>query len=185
MRRAMASPVVQHYNVVVIDTQGAVGELQKTAAMAADYMISPIKPDTLSAGEFSSGTLAMLDELNRLADFGETFQSGDLYALINAQERNNNARTLTTVIRQKFAGYRKVRVLDTVVPSAASYAAAATAQSPVHRYDRRLSVGNSAWHIMHRLVWELFPTLTDIYVDDVCADVGEDQSGVGESGEVS
>jgi chromosome partitioning related protein ParA len=36
MRRAMAGPLVQPYNVVVIDTQGAVGELQKTAAMAAD-----------------------------------------------------------------------------------------------------------------------------------------------------
>lgn len=170
LRRAMASPVVQPYNVVVIDTQGAVGELQKTAAMAADYMISPIKPDTLSAGEFSSGTLAMLDDLNRLADFGESFQSGDLFALINAQERNNNARALTTVIRQKFAGHKKVRVLETVVPSAAAYAAAATAQIPVHRHDRRLSIANCAWYVMHRLVWELFPTLNDIYVDDVCAD---------------
>jgi len=170
MRRAMAGPLVQPYNVVVIDTQGAVGELQKTAAMAADYMISPIKPDTLSAGEFSSGTLGMLDDLNRLADFGEKFRSGDLYALINAQERNNNARVLTTVIRQKFAGHRKVRVLDTVVPSAAAYAAAATAQRPVHRYDRRPTFANSAWHVMHQLVWELFPSLKDIYVDDVIAD---------------
>lgn len=98
LRRAMASPVVQPYNVVIIDTQGAVGELQKTAAMAADYMISPIKPDTLSAGEFSSGTLAMLDDLNRLADFGESFQSGDMFALINAQERNNNLRRRARVI---------------------------------------------------------------------------------------
>lgn len=163
MRRAMNSPLLETYDVVLIDTQGAVGELQKSAAMAADFMVSPVKPDALSAAEFATGTIAMLDDLNRLADFGETFRSGDLLALINAHERTVNARALATVLRQRFSDHRRVRVLDTVVPSAAAYAAAATARVPVHDFDRRRRFGNSAWNVMHRLAWELFPSLANVY----------------------
>ncbi|MBU9363472.1 ParA family protein [Burkholderia multivorans] len=163
MRRAMNSPLLETYDVVLIDTQGAVGELQKSAAMAADFMVSPVKPDALSATEFATGTITMLDDLNRLADFGETFRSGDLLALINAHERTVNARALATVLRQRFSDHRRVRVLDTVVPSAAAYAAAATARVPVHDFDRRRRFGNSAWNVMHRLAWELFPSLANVY----------------------
>ncbi|HDR9277857.1 TPA: ParA family protein [Burkholderia vietnamiensis] len=163
MRRAMRSPLLEPYDVVLIDTQGAVGELQKSAAMAADFMVSPVKPDALSAGEFVTGTIDMLDHLNRLADFGESFRSGDLLALINAHERTVNARVLAAVLRQRFANHRRVRVLDTVVPSAAAYAAAATARVPVHDFDRRRRFGNSAWNVMHRLAWELFPSLAHVY----------------------
>lgn len=163
MRRAMRSPLLENYDVVLIDTQGAVGELQKSAAMAADFMVSPVKPDALSAGEFATGTIAMLDGLNRLADFGESFRSGDLLALINAHERTVNARALAAVLRQRFAGHRKVRVLDTVVPSAAAYSAAATARVPVHDFDRRRRFANSAWNVMHCLAWELFPSMANVY----------------------
>ncbi|MDR8398423.1 ParA family protein [Paraburkholderia sp. USG1] len=164
LRRAMRSPVLEAYDIVLIDTQGAVGELQKSAAMAADFMISPVKPDALSAGEFATGTVAMLDELNRLADFGAPFRSGDLLVLINAHERTSNARALASVLRQRFSAHPKVSVLDTVVPSAAAYAAAATARVPVHDFDRRRRFENSAWNIMHRLAWELFPSLANVYV---------------------
>lgn len=163
MRRAMRSPLLESYDVVLIDTQGAVGELQKSAAMAADFMVSPVKPDPLSAGEFATGTIFMLDDLNRLADFGESFRSGDLLALINAHERTNNARALVTVLRQRFKGHPKVRVLNTVIPSAAAYAAAATARVPVHNFDRRRRFANSAWNVMHCLAWELFPSLANVY----------------------
>ncbi|WP_343671358.1 ParA family protein [Paraburkholderia heleia] len=181
LRRAMRSPLIEPYDVVLIDTQGAVGELQKSAAMAADFMVAPVKPDALSAGEFASGTIAMLDELNRLADFGESFRSGDLLALLNAHERTTNARALAAVMRQRFAGHAKVRVLDTVIPSAAVYAAAATARVPVHGFDRRWRFENCAWNVMHRLAWELFPSLANVYAgapphttaDSRTADIGE------------
>ena len=163
LRRAMRSPLIEPYDVVLIDTQGAVGELQKSAAMAADVMVSPVKPDALSAGEFATGTISMLDELNRLADFGESFRSGDLLTLINAHERTTNAKALAAVLRERFTGHPKVRVLRTVIPSAAAYAAAATARVPVHDFDRRRRFENSAWNVMHRLAWELFPSLANVY----------------------
>ncbi|MDH6152607.1 MULTISPECIES: ParA family protein [Paraburkholderia] len=178
LRRAMRSPLVDPYDVVLIDTQGAVGELQKSAAMAADVMVSPVKPDALSAGEFATGTIAMLDELNRLADFGESFRSGDLLALINAHERTTNARALAAVLRQRFSEHSKVHVLDTVIPSAAAYAAAATARVPVHDFDRRQRFGNSAWNVMHRLAWELFPSLANVYAGASQGWTGDTRTGV-------
>lgn len=163
LRRAMRSPLIEPYDVVLIDTQGAAGELQKSAAMAADVTVSPVKPDALNAGEFATCTIAMLDELNRLADFGESFRSGDLLTLINAHERTTNAWALATVLRERFTGHPKVRVLRTVIPYAAAYAAAATARVPVHDFDRRRQFDNSAWNVMHRIVWELFPSLANVY----------------------
>ncbi|MEM5455776.1 ParA family protein [Paraburkholderia phytofirmans] len=177
LRRAMRSPLVDPYDVVLIDTQGAVGELQKSAAMAADVMVSPVRPDALSAGEFATGTIAMLDELNRLADFGQSFRSGDLLALINAHERTTNARALAAVLRQRFVGREKVRVLDTVIPSAAAYAAAASARVPVHDFDRRRRFGNSAWNVMHGLAWELFPSLANVYAGAPQCSTGDTGTG--------
>ena len=168
MKRAMRSPFVQdNYDVVIIDTQGAVGELQKTAAMAADLMISPVNPSILSAREFASGTIAMLESLNRMADMSAEFRSGELVALIYAQERTNDARMISDIIRQDFRTSTRARVLETMIPSSTVYCAAATAQMPVHRYDRTSSNRVSAYEVMHQLVWELFPNLKGIYVDDI------------------
>ena len=119
----------------------------------------------LSAAEFADGTLRMMDSLNSLSDFGTDFRSGDLYVVISALERNNNARQVADQIRRSFAGHKQVKgILNTVVPHAAAYTAAATARVPVHQYDRR-KVDKAPWDVMHRLAWELFPALSGIYVD--------------------
>ena len=69
LKRAVRQPIVRdNYDIVIIDTQGATGELQRTAAMAADIMISPIKPDLMNYSEFLSGTLDMMQQLNAMAD---------------------------------------------------------------------------------------------------------------------
>jgi chromosome partitioning related protein ParA len=174
LRRAMrTSLILERYNVVLIDTQGAAGRLQNTAAMAADFMISPIKPDMLSASEFATGTLNMLTELNRMADISPELHSGDLYAVINDHERTTNSRDITSSIRLQFAGHKKVRVLATQIPHAAAYPAAMTQQRPVHAHGRNREP-NSAWATMHRLAWELFPELNEIYVDEVDASPVDD-----------
>lgn len=167
LKRAMRSPfVIDNYDVVIIDTQGAVGELQKTAAMAADLMISPVNPSILSAREFASGTIAMLDSLNRMADMSAEFKSGELVALIYAEDRTNNARMISDVIRQEFRTSPRVRVLDTVVPKSTVFEAAATAQIPVHRHDKATANLTSARDVMHQLVWELFPNFKGMYASE-------------------
>lgn len=169
MKRAMHSPYVRDtYDVVVIDTQGAVGELQKTAAMAADIMISPINPTIISAREFASGTLAMLESLNRLADFSADFKSGDLYALIYGMDRSNDSKIIADQIRNDFRSMHKVRVMQTVVPQSAAYRTAATMSAPAYEIDRPPSKkAITAYDTLHHLIWELFPNLQDMHYEDV------------------
>lgn len=171
MRRAVASPYVrENYDVIVIDTQGAKGELQKTAAMAADIMISPVEPAILSAREFASGTMKMLEEINRLADFSQDFRSGDLYAVINGLDRSNDSRQIAEQIRASFRGDKRVRVMDTVIPTSTVYKAAATAQVAAFEQDwSNRSKPNSAYQILHQLLWELPFNLNGVYYDDVSA----------------
>ena len=50
------------YDVVLIDTQGAVGSLQDTGILAADLLISPLPPDSNSSREFQRGTLDIIEK---------------------------------------------------------------------------------------------------------------------------
>ncbi len=169
LKRAMRSPYVREtYDVVVIDTQGAVGQLQATAATAADILVSPINPTILSAREFASGTMAMLERLNRMADFNADLRTGDLYALIYGMDRTNDSKNIADRIRSDFRGNHKVRVLETVVPSAVSYRMAATMQLPAYEIDRPPSDKEvTAYDTLHELIWELFPNLKDAHFEDV------------------
>ncbi|MBI5900246.1 MAG: ParA family protein, partial [Rhodocyclales bacterium] len=64
LRSALQSPaVVDAYDCVLIDTQGAIGPLQDAAGLAADILVSPITPEILSAREFRDGTMELLDRL--------------------------------------------------------------------------------------------------------------------------
>jgi chromosome partitioning related protein ParA len=66
LARALNNPYVRdHYDFILIDTQGAVGPLQTAAAFAADTLISPLPPDTPSIREFRSGTLRVLQRLEQ------------------------------------------------------------------------------------------------------------------------
>lgn len=90
----------ENYDVVIIDTQGAVGPLQDAAAYAADLLISPIKPDVLSAREFLNGTQQMLSRLALGSRIG--LQIPSMKAVIYAMDRTRDAREITTEIRQAF-----------------------------------------------------------------------------------
>jgi chromosome partitioning related protein ParA len=165
LKRATRGALVRdNYHVVIIDTQGAVGELQKTAAMAADIMLSPVNPTILSVREFSTGTLAMLESLNRLSDVSSAFRSGDLYVLISGLERTNDSKLIADKIRRDFVNVPMVRVLQTVIPSSSVYKTAATMQSPAFELDRPPSrKAVTAYDTLHALVWELFPHLAGMH----------------------
>jgi len=52
-----------HYDVMLIDTQGARSVLLEMAILAADRLLSPITPEMLAAREFRRGTLKLLKDL--------------------------------------------------------------------------------------------------------------------------
>ena len=159
------STVVDSYDCVLIDTQGAVGPLQDAAVLAADILVSPITPEILSAREFKDGTMELIDRLESSSALGTSL--GPMKAVIYRQDRTVDARIIASGIRQDFIKLKgRVSVLETVVPHAKSYKEAATLRVPVHRRERkREGPTPSAYTVMHQLAWELIPSLHGVYAD--------------------
>jgi chromosome partitioning related protein ParA len=164
LKLALRSPdVVDHYDCVILDAHGGAGALEDAVALAADLLISPVRPDVLSGSEFMDGTLRMLERLDASSAIGAGL--GPMKAVINCLRRSNNSRLVADTIRENFIRAQgRVTMLDTVIPDANAYQAAATAQVPVHRFDRQRGAASpSAYEVMHRLAWELIPSLRGVY----------------------
>jgi len=166
LRMALNSPaVIDSYDCVLIDTQGAVGPLQDAAALAADILVSPITPEILSAREFKDGTMELLERLEPSSALGATL--GPMKAVIYRQDRTTDARIIAAGIREDFIKLKgRVSVLDTIVPHAKAYKEAATLRIPVHSHERKRDGPTpSAYTVMHALAWELIPSLEGALVD--------------------
>lgn len=163
LRTKLSHPYFQnHYDVVLIDTQGAVGALQNAAMFASDCLITPIMPEVLSAREFVTGTQESLARLQQGQVMG--LPMPQLRALIYAQDRTKDARLITEEIRQFFNKNidGRQQLLTTTVPEAKAYKEAATLRIPVHCHER-IHPGKSepAYEVMHRIIYELFPALKE------------------------
>ncbi len=149
------------YDFVLIDTQGAAGPLQDAAVTAADFMLSPISPEILSAREFVRGTVAIIKRLEPMARFGAPI--GPLRGVIYKMDRIIDAKLIADELRKAAFTLSKgaITILHTVIPSAVVYREAATQKAPVHRIDTK-SNGNSARDTMMLLAQELIPNLPDL-----------------------
>jgi len=160
LARALNNPYVRdHYDCVLIDTQGAIGPLQTAAAFAADTLISPLPPDTPSIREFRSGTLRVLQRLEQDPDEPRA-ELAPIQAVICRYDHSRNAKALLTELRAEFSEGDRVTILDTMIPNAVAYKDAFTARMPVHTVNK--SGGSrypSGYEVMHRIVWELMPEL--------------------------
>ena len=166
LRFALQSPaVVEAYDCVLIDTQGAIGPLQDAAVLAADILVSPITPEILSAREFRDGTMELLDRLEPGGALGASL--GPMKAVIYRQDRSADARIIASGIREDFIKLKgRVAVLETVVQHAKAYKEAATLRVPVHRHERKRDGPTpSAYTVMHQLAWELIPSLEGVFAD--------------------
>lgn len=146
------------YDIVLIDTQGAVGPLQDVGVLAADLLLSPIPPEILSAREFARGTLGMLERLRPMAHLGAPV--GHLYGIIYRMDHTVDARRVAdSLLKATFADSRgAISILETVVPHTVAYREAATARVPVHRWERlRRGATPCALETMTGLVRELLP----------------------------
>ncbi len=177
LKHVLLSTLDNVYDVILIDTQGAIGPLQDTAVLAADLILSPIPPEILSAREFARGTLEMINRLQPMARLGTPV--GPLRGLIYRQDRTLDARRIAQELRaESFAPSRgTITILNTAVPATVAYREAATQRVPVHRWEpHRSGATPSAAHTMLALVDELFPhleapRLTERFVGDV-PDIG-------------
>jgi chromosome partitioning related protein ParA len=135
--------------------------------MAADVMLSPLRPDMMSYAEFHAGTLDMLSSLNSMADLSAELRSGSLCVLINCMDRTRNAVAVADAVRNDFRAHPNVRLLDTVVPQSTMYPTARTMNLPVHMLDKPGGERKaaSAYETMHRLLHELLPHMKGMWVD--------------------
>ncbi|MBP7565542.1 MAG: ParA family protein [Burkholderiaceae bacterium] len=169
LKRAVRQPIIRDtYDFVVIDTQGAKGELQRSAAMAADLLVTPLCPRMMEVAEFHTGTLDMLSSLNAMSDFSAELRAAPLAVVINQLDRTRAARLLMEEVRKEFRSHPYIRLLDTVIPSAKAYPDARLERQPVHRFDepRVDRVQKSGYEVMHELVFELAPHLKGMWSKD-------------------
>lgn len=159
LRQVLHNPLVADlYDVVIIDTQGATGKLQDAAAVAADRLILPVSPDTLSTREFLTTTMDLLDRLSSTI----THQLPTIQAILYKQSNTNNSREIATAVRERYRQLRgNVSVLNTVIPVATAFERSASLRLPVHWIDKRAS------QLMHELAWELVPQFAGVNVSDV------------------
>lgn len=168
LKRALRQPIVrEQFDFVVIDTQGAKGELQRSSAMAADVMLSPLAPRMMELVEFQSGTLEMLSGLNSMADFSPELRAAPLCMVINGRDRTTASRQITAMVRDQFRSHPSIRVLDTIIPHAKAYSDARLQAVGAHRLDlpRTDRATPSAYQVMHELVHEICPWLKDLWLD--------------------
>lgn len=149
----------EHYDLLLIDTQGARSVLLEMVILASDQVISPVTPEILAARELQRGTLKLLRDLATYQNLGISLPP--LSLLINrVHPVSANARLIQFTLRKVFLDQPGITVLDTTVPAIEAYPRAATQQQAVHRVEMRRPSGRlapAALETMRSLACELFP----------------------------
>jgi chromosome partitioning related protein ParA len=161
LKQALRNPAVaDRYDIVFIDTQGAEGRLQDCAYVAADRLISPVSPDTLSARELFTAFRKVIQRLTTTVT-----NPPPILAVINKQNATNDAKLVTSQIHdnaRQLDGL--VSIARTAVPQATAYNRSASMKVPVHWFDAKQN------DILHHLLWEIVPSLEGVRVESVVAD---------------
>jgi len=157
--RHLLPTLTPHYDLMLIDTQGARSVLLEMAVLASDSALSPITPEILAARELRRGTLQLLEDITPYRHLG--IQPPSLYLLINrVHPVSANARMIQQALRELFQEQDGIRVLDTTVPAIEAYLQAATLGLPAHRVESRKPTGRvapAALDTLRVLATELLP----------------------------
>lgn len=154
-----------HYDLMLIDTQGARSVLLEAAVLASDLAVSPVTPEILAARELRRGTLQLISDIEPYRHLG--IQPPPLRLLINrVPPVSNNARLIQHALRQIFEGEPDIEVLGTTIPAIEAYPRAATQGQPVHRIEPRRPAGRvapAALDTVRAVASELFPLWCDSF----------------------
>lgn len=157
--RHLLPMLASHYDLVLIDTQGARSVMLEMAVLASDLALSPVTPEILAARELRRGTMQLLEDIAPYRTLG--IEPPPLHLLINrVHPVSSNARLIQQALRDLFQDHAGIRVLSTVVPAIEAYPRAATLGLPVHRVEYRQPSGRvapAALDTMRSLASELFP----------------------------
>jgi len=88
-----------HYDLLLIDTQGARSVLLEMAVLASDLALSPVTPEILAARELRRGTLQLIEDIAPYRHLG--IEPPPLRLLINrVHPVSSNARMVQQALRQ-------------------------------------------------------------------------------------
>ncbi|MFJ5483786.1 ParA family protein [Pectobacterium actinidiae] len=155
-----------HYDLVVIDTQGARTVMLEMALLASRQAISPVTPEILAARELRRGTLQLVEDIAPYRNLGIT--PPPLHLLINRVPAvSSNARLIQQTLRLIFQEQAGIQILETEIPAIEAFPRAATAGLPAHRVERRRPSGRqapSALEVVCGLATELYPRWRERFV---------------------
>lgn len=154
-----------HYDLLLIDTQGARSVLLEMAVLASNIALSPVTPEILAAREFRRGTLQLMQDIAPYQRLG--IKPPPLHLLINrVHPVSSNARVIQQVMRDLFTGVPGIIALDTCIPAIEAYPRASTLALPVHRVEYRQPKGRvtpAAFTTMRALASELLPAWQSLF----------------------
>lgn len=148
-----------HYDLLLVDTQGARSVMLEMALLAADLALSPVTPEILAARELHRGTLQLLDDIAPYCQLG--IAPPPLHLLMNrVHPVSVDAREIQQALRQVVTKNTRINVLHTTLAALEAYPRAATLQLPVHQVERHKPsqrVAPAALDSMRELACELLP----------------------------
>jgi len=157
--RNLLSIFDDHYDLMLIDTQGARSVLLEMAVLASHMVISPVTAEVLAAREFRRGTLQLMEDIAPYKRLG--IPPPPLYMMVNRLPAvSASARLVHQSLQHIFADQQDIRVVSTVIPAIEAYARAAAHSQPVHRIERTKPsrrVTPCALETMKSLAIEIFP----------------------------
>lgn len=151
-----------HFDLILIDTQGARSAMLEMIILASDLVISPLPPNMLAAREFSRGTLQMLDGLRAYGRLG--LKIPPVHIVINNFDLTADAQMINHSVREIFQGNTEIDVLECTIPAAVVFRDAASLGTPAHRLEYRQPSNRkspSALAIVRQLAIEVFPEWQD------------------------
>ena len=152
----------EHFDLVLIDTQGARSAMLEMVVLASDLVISPLLPNMLAAREFSRGTMQMLDGLRAYGRLG--MKIPPVRIVINNLDHTADAQMIEQSVREIFQDNHEINVLDCIIPAAVVFRSAASQGIPAHRLEYRQPSNRkspAAIVILRQLAIELFPQWTE------------------------
>ena len=151
-------PLAPHYDLLLIDTQGARSVLLEMAVLASDLALSPVTPEILAARELRRGTLQLIEDIAPYRHLG--IEPPPLHLLINrVHPVSSNARLVQQALRQVFqetgrrarAGHRRAGHRSLSARRDARIAGASV------EYRQPAGARPAALETMRTLAGELFP----------------------------
>lgn len=151
-----------HFDLILIDTQGARSVMLEMVVLASDMVISTLPPNMLAAREFSRGTLQMLDGLRAYGRL--CLKIPPVHIVINNFDLTADSQMINQSVREIFQDNTDIDVLECTIPAAVVFRDAASLGMPAHRLEYRQPSNRkspSALAIVRQLAIEVFPEWHD------------------------